>query len=465
MVCFIDIGASQMQVSIQEFKYGATGGIQIQEIGYAWTDRVGSYSVDAALGRVIRREVLKQKPDAVFDDRAVQRIIAAARKVKHELTLQPEVTLYLEDLVRGFDMSFTYSIDRLKRLCRRELAVLNATFFEALHGALLEEPEDIDRFELVGGGTRSPLFQDAINGFFNGKVPVMRSLNTEEASVLGAGYHVAASRKGFLAHEMKFTTLDIYNITVSTGRYTTFSYAQGTKLPLGIGAFIRTVDLRQTGQYHLVDGRVRVRGAKKLTRSGLHKERRVQVEQTLHAFETMEKAAAEKAKVLHEFESTLLEARDKVTKDPIVLEIASSEERMEALRVIANVQYQVGKDRNIDDEELERLKADVERATSRLLKRAQEKKDTPMAYEKLKDFLHKVTVAVETDWPRVGMRPKSKPFKVLGRMCAKTDRWLKEHTDLNEVSIHDINLMFEKLRSAFENVKKTLKKAKSSAEL
>jgi molecular chaperone DnaK (HSP70) len=80
MVCFIDIGASQIQVSIQEFKYTESVGIEIQEIGYAWSDRVGSYSIDVALARLIRREIVNQKPDAIFDDKSVQKIVVAARR-------------------------------------------------------------------------------------------------------------------------------------------------------------------------------------------------------------------------------------------------------------------------------------------------------------------------------------------------------------------------------------------------
>jgi molecular chaperone DnaK (HSP70) len=362
-------------------------------------------------------------------------------------------------------MMFSFSMERLKKLYRRELAELNATFFEAFHGAILSDPEDIDRFELIGGGTRSPVFLDAINATLGGTVPILRSLNSEEAAVLGAGYHVAASRGGFLAEKIKFVGFEIYNITLSKGRSTTFSYAAGTKLPLGINPFIRTVVLGQNGQYAILDGRVRVRGAKKLTRSGLYKEKRVQVEQTLDAFESMERAAAQRAKVLHDFETILLDAREKVTGDPVMLEVASNEERMEALRTIANVEYIVGQNRDIDDEELERLKAEVNRTTAGILKRAQERNDAPIAYENLKEALQRVTVAVQTDWPRIGMKPKSKPLKALGRICSKIDKWLKEHPDPNDVSIHDINLFFERLRASFEAVKKSLRKTKGSSDL
>jgi molecular chaperone DnaK (HSP70) len=110
MVCFIDIGASQIQVSIQEVKYTESVGIEIQQIGYAWSDRVGSDSIDVALTRLIHREIVKQKPDAIFDDKSVQKIVAAARKVKLELTLQPEGTPDLADLIHKVDLSSTFSI-------------------------------------------------------------------------------------------------------------------------------------------------------------------------------------------------------------------------------------------------------------------------------------------------------------------------------------------------------------------
>jgi hypothetical protein len=121
----------------------------------------------------------------------------------------------------------------------------------------------------------------------------------------------------------------------------------------------------------------------------------------------------------------------------------------------------VSKNPAIDDEELGRLKADVDRATGELLKRAQNRKDAPIAYGKLKEFLAKIKVAVEHDWPRIGMRPKRKPLKALSRACSKADRWLKENPDPNEIDVHDVQLLFERVRTAFENVKTTLKSSKA----
>ena len=460
MVCFVDIGASQMQVSIQEFKKDADG-VHIEEIGYAWTDQYGGYSVDSAFAAVIRREVAKQKKDAVFDEKSVQRILAAARRVKHELTLQPEVTLFLEDLVHGFDMSFTYSLDKLKKLCRAELKALNETFWAAFNQAMFSEPDDIDRFELIGGGTRSPIFINAINETFHGKVPVLRSLNSEEANVIGCGYTVAASMGGFLTQDISFKGVDPYNITIEKGRYMSFSYAPQNKLPVGIKSFIRCVDPGQKGQYEIVDGMVKVHGCRKLTRSGLYKDKMSSVEKTLQAFETKEQAEAEKDEKFHEFETFLLELRDKISKDPTALTVVSEDERMNALKLIASYQYQVQTNRNIEDDELKRMRNDVDIATKGLLKRINDKKGAPKAYRKLQDLLDSINTAVENDWPMMGLRPKSKLLRSLGNVCSRTEKWLVEHeSNLDGVSVDDVDLMYEKLRKAFEIVKNNLRQSK-----
>ncbi|OHS94596.1 dnaK protein [Tritrichomonas foetus] len=507
-VCFIDIGASQMQVSIQEFtkaqnvEKGAQNNEKetiVNELGYAWTDLFGSYSVDCQIARAIRREIRKQKPDAVFDDKSVQRILHAARQVKHELTLQPKVSLFLEDLVHGFDMTFTYSMDQLKKRCRKELNALNTTFFTAFWKAGFDAPEDIDRFELVGGGTRSPLFIDAINATFNGKVPVLRSLNTEEAAVIGAGYVVASSRKNYLANNIRFNGVDAYDITINKtndGRVASFYYKGDQKLPIGIKPFIRAVDLGQKGKYEIVDGRVRVHGCRKLTFSGLYKEKRTRVEKTLQAFEEIEAKQSEHDKLMHEFDTFLIETREKLTKDEFVMKASSVEERSNALRLIANYQYMIqkiqmgeechkgGKNNDseisgdldsvnsenevingkFDESELKRMKNDIEEATKLIFKRASDLSDSPAAYQKLADLLESINQAVETDWPKMGLRPRSKHLKKLGRQCQKTEKWLDDHEEsLEGVSLDDINIMYERLRQAFEIVKKNLKQSHQSS--
>jgi hypothetical protein len=65
----------------------------------------------------------------------------------------------------------------------------------------------------------------------------------------------------------------------------------------------------------------------------------------------------------------------------------------------------------------------------------------------------------------MGMRPKAKLLKNLGKVCSRTEKWLSQHTDLQEMTASDIQLIYERLRGTFEHVKNNLKKAKRSADL
>lgn len=472
-VCFIDIGASQIQISIQEFIKNRNGTV-INELGYAWNDTVGSYSIDCQIAKSIKRDIKKQKQDAKFDDKSIQKILSSARRVKHELTLQPKVSLFLEDLLHGFDMTFTYSIDRLKKRCHKELHALNETFYRALWNAGFDVAEDIDRIELVGGGTRSPLFIDFINNTmnFNGQIPVYRSLNTEEAAVIGAGYVVAASRKNYLSSNIKFNPVDAYNITVSTSdnnKFVTFSYSlnnESNYLPIGIKPFIRTVDLGQKGRYEIINGRVKVYGCRKLTTSGLNKNKRYGVERILQAFEEIENKQKEKDKIIHEYDTFLIETREKLTKDDNVLQTSSALDRNEALQMIANMQYQLQKNPNLEKSEFDRMKSEIEIATSRIFKKANDKAEAPDAYQKLSDLLDLVISAVEEDWPKKNLKPKKKDLKRLGKLCSQADKFLKQHEDsLDGVEVDDINLLYERLNKMFDYVQNNLKPSHRSSDL
>ena len=307
---------------------------------------------------------------------------------------------------------------------------------------------------------------------FNGKVPVYRSLNTEEAAVIGAGYVVAASRKNYLSTNIQFNPVEAYNITVSTNnnnKFVTFSYRidnESRYLPIGIKPFIRTVDIGQKGRYEIINGIVKVYGCRKLTTSGLNKNKRYGVERILQSFEEIENKQKEKDKLIHEYDTYLIETREKLTKDDNVLQTSSALSRNEALQMIANMQYQLQKNPNIEKSELDRMKSEIEYATSQIFKRANDKAEAPEAYQKLSDLLELVISAVEEDWPKKNIRPKKKDLKRLGKLCSQADKFLKQHEEsLDGVEVDDINLLYERLNKMFEYVQNNLKPTHHSSDL
>lgn len=151
--------------------------------------------------------------------------------MKHELTLQQEVTLYLENVVPGLDFSFTFTRNMLKKAMDKSFAYLKKVLITAFDSTKLHVFEDIDRIELTGGGSRLPLLVDFINETFGNQIPIFRSMNTEEAQVLGAGYVLASRKPGYLQFDINFKPFPLFHIETLPGKLTHFVYNNSDKLP------------------------------------------------------------------------------------------------------------------------------------------------------------------------------------------------------------------------------------------
>jgi hypothetical protein len=182
----------------------------------------------------------------------------------------------------------------------------------------------------------------------------------------------------------------------------------------------------------------------------------------LSAFEAQEKEAEEKQKAWHEFETFLMDTREKISTDAIMLDVSTHDERMDALRVIANIQYLSQRGGIPTDEELQKMRYEVETATAYLIKRADDRRNAPENYKKIETLLNKITKAVQTEWPSMGVKPSSAQLKELGRACHRTEKWLKTHEDLEDVTKEDLDLVYERLRKVFDSVKGKLRKSKSA---
>ena len=112
----------------------------------------------------------------------------AAEQAKKDLSREEEATIHVEALVRderGFEQPFDSSLTRIQYnqivfpLVKRTFEVCD----EALTAAK-REPGDIGALVLVGGMTRSPIIQEAVENYF-GRVPEL-GVNPDEVVSVGA---------------------------------------------------------------------------------------------------------------------------------------------------------------------------------------------------------------------------------------------------------------------------------------
>jgi len=237
-ILVFDLGGGTFDVSILQlgngvFEVKATSG----------NNHLGGDDFDNVIVRwMIKTFYAQEEIDLRTDKMALQRMREAAEKAKIELSATPTTSINLPFITADetgpkhieMDLSRAKFEELAKELIQRTLAPVNL----ALKDSDLQ-PSGIDKIILVGGSTRIPAVQAAIQTIFDG-MQIDRSVNPDEAVASGA-----AIQAGVLGGEIEdvlllditplslgietlgevFTKIIEKNTTVPTSKSQTFSTA------------------------------------------------------------------------------------------------------------------------------------------------------------------------------------------------------------------------------------------------
>ncbi|MCY3916395.1 MAG: molecular chaperone DnaK [Chloroflexi bacterium] len=252
IIAVYDLGGGTFDISILEV---ADGVFEVKSTN--GDTYLGGDNFDERIINWIADEFKRENGiDLRKDRQALQRLKEAAEKAKIELstTLSAEINLpFITADASGpkhLNMSLTRS--QLERLVDDLISMTIGPCKHALKDAGLSA-SDVDEILLVGGMTRMPAIQDAVQGFFLSKEPT-KGVNPDEVVALGA-----AIQAGVLGGDVKdILLLDVTPLTLSVetlGRVATGMIDRNTTIPSKKSQIYSTAADNQTQvEIHIVQG-------------------------------------------------------------------------------------------------------------------------------------------------------------------------------------------------------------------
>lgn len=223
---FYNMGGSAVQVSVVKFySYNSTktktvGALEV--LSKAWDATVGGQSFDHRIVEYLADQFNKQwdkkrgdgeKKDIRDVPRALTKLRLQANKVKHVLSANTEIPIYMESLYDDTPLS-----THLTRAHFEEMAHdLIERAIQPIHAALDVANltlSDIDEIELIGGGMRIPRIQALMKKALNDKELGMH-INADESMALGAAFHGANLSTAFRVRQVGLTDVNPFPIAIS----------------------------------------------------------------------------------------------------------------------------------------------------------------------------------------------------------------------------------------------------------
>ena len=251
-IMVVDLGGGTFDVSILQLGNG------IYEVkATSGNNHLGGDDFDNEIVRwMIKHFRTTENIDLLKDKMALQRLREAAEKAKVELSTMMNTSINLPFIAADAQGPKHMEIELTRTKFEEMVASLIESTLEPIQRALKDadlRTKDIDRILLVGGSTRIPAVQKAIQDFFGGK-ELDRSVNPDEAVAMGA-----AVQAGVVGGDVKdVLLLDVTPLSMgieTLGEVFTKIIERNTTIPTSKGQEFSTATDGQTSvEIHVLQG-------------------------------------------------------------------------------------------------------------------------------------------------------------------------------------------------------------------
>ena len=251
-ILVVDLGGGTFDVSVLQLGNG------IYEVkATAGNNHLGGDDFDNEIVRwMIKHFRTTENVDLLKDKMALQRLREAAEKAKVELSTMMSTTINLPFIAADAQGPKHLEIELTRTKFEEMVSALIQATLEPVQRALKDadlQTKDIDRILLVGGSTRIPAVQRAIQDLFGGK-ELDRSVNPDEAVAMGA-----AVQAGVVGGDVKdVLLLDVTPLSLgieTLGEVFTKIIERNTTIPTSKGQEFSTATDGQTSvEIHVLQG-------------------------------------------------------------------------------------------------------------------------------------------------------------------------------------------------------------------
>ena len=251
-IMVVDLGGGTFDVSVLQLGNG------IYEVkATSGNNHLGGDDFDNEIVRWMIEHFRKtENLDLLKDKMALQRLREAAEKAKVELSTMMSTSINLPFIAADAQGPKHLEIELTRTKFEEMVAPLIEATIEPVQRALKDadlQTKDIDRILLVGGSTRIPAVQRAIQDFFGGK-ELDRSINPDEAVAMGA-----AVQAGVVGGDVKdVLLLDVTPLSLgieTLGEVFTKIIERNTTIPTSKGQEFSTATDGQTSvEIHVLQG-------------------------------------------------------------------------------------------------------------------------------------------------------------------------------------------------------------------
>ena len=251
-ILVVDLGGGTFDVSVLQLGNG------IYEVkATAGNNHLGGDDFDNEIVRwMIKHFRTTENVDLLKDKMALQRLREAAEKAKVELSTMMSTTINLPFIAADDQGPKHLEIELTRTKFEEMVSALIQATLEPVQRAIKDadlQTKDIDRILLVGGSTRIPAVQRAIQDLFGGK-ELDRSVNPDEAVAMGA-----AVQAGVVGGDVKdVLLLDVTPLSLgieTLGEVFTKIIERNTTIPTSKGQEFSTATDGQTSvEIHVLQG-------------------------------------------------------------------------------------------------------------------------------------------------------------------------------------------------------------------